>query len=42
MDNQLTNELKEKYNYDLPEEEIAYLVIHFQAAVERMNKQTND
>lgn len=32
------NELKEKYNYDLPEEEIAYLVIHFQAAVERMNK----
>lgn len=32
------NELKEKYRYDLPEEEIAYLVIHFQAAVERMNK----
>lgn len=33
------NELKISYHFTIPEDEIAYLTLHFQAAVERSNKQ---
>lgn len=33
------NEFKNKHDITIPEEEAAYLVLHFQAAIERMEKQ---
>jgi len=33
------NDLSDKYDFDIPEEEAAYLVLHFQASIERMEKQ---
>ncbi|MGG4554452.1 BglG family transcription antiterminator [Paenibacillus humicus] len=34
------NELNRNFNFAIPEDEAAYLTLHFQAAIERLNKQT--
>lgn len=34
-----TNELKQSYHFTIPEDEVAYLTLHFQAAIERLHKQ---
>lgn len=34
-----TNQLKQNYHFSIPEDEAAYLTLHFQAAIERLNKQ---
>ncbi|WP_208920294.1 BglG family transcription antiterminator [Paenibacillus uliginis] len=34
-----TNQLKQSYHFTIPEDEVAYLTLHFQAAIERLNKQ---
>lgn len=33
-----TNQLKQNYQFTIPEDEAAYLTLHFQAAIERLNK----
>src|SRR5699024_11131382 len=33
------NDISEKYDLHIPEEEAAYLVLHFQASIERMEKE---
>ncbi|WP_110934088.1 BglG family transcription antiterminator [Paenibacillus bouchesdurhonensis] len=35
-----TNELGHNFQFTVPEDEVAYLTLHFQAAIERLNKQT--
>lgn len=35
-----TNELDHNFHFTVPEDEVAYLTLHFQAAIERLNKQT--
>lgn len=35
-----TNELSHNFHFTVPEDEVAYLTLHFQASIERLNKQT--